>query len=48
MERRTDQDVNFAYFDGIAEHERMPNPQNFSTQQLVVAQTPWTSPAPPR
>ena len=40
MERRTDQDVNFAYFDGIAEHERMPNPQNFSTQQLVVAQTP--------
>ena len=40
MERRTDQDVNFMYYDGGSEHDRIPNPQNFSTQQLVVANTP--------
>jgi hypothetical protein len=40
MERRTDQDVNFMYYDGVTERERPPNPQNFSTQQLVVAQSP--------
>lgn len=40
VERHTDQDVNFMYYDGIAEHDRVPNPQNFSTQQLVVARTP--------
>ena len=40
IERRTDQDVNFMYYDGLAEHDRIPNPQNFSTQQLVVAKTP--------
>ena len=40
IERRSDQDVNFMYYDGVAEHERVPNPQNFSTQQLVVAKSP--------
>ena len=40
MERRTDQDVNFMYYDGISEHDRVPNPQNLASQQLVVAQTP--------
>jgi hypothetical protein len=40
MERRSDQDVNFMYYDGVSERERPPNPQNFSTQQLVVAQSP--------
>ncbi|MBX3028114.1 DUF1329 domain-containing protein [bacterium] len=40
VERRTDQDVNFMYYDGVSDHERPPNPQNFSTQQLVVAKTP--------
>lgn len=40
VERLTDQDVNFMYYDGIPEHDRVPNPQNFSTQQLVVAKTP--------
>ena len=40
LERRSDQDVRFKYYDGIAEHEKVPNPQNFSVQQLVVAQSP--------
>jgi hypothetical protein len=40
MERRTDQDVNFMYYDGISEQDRLANPQNFSTQQLVVVQSP--------
>ncbi|HSQ01616.1 MAG TPA: DUF1329 domain-containing protein [Candidatus Dormibacteraeota bacterium] len=40
IERRTDQDVNFMYYDGVSENDRVPNPQNFSTQQLVVAKTP--------
>jgi hypothetical protein len=40
MERRTDQDVRFSFMDGIPEHDRIPNPQNFSVQFLTVAQTP--------
>ncbi len=40
MERRSDQDVNFMYYDGIAERDRPPNPENFVTQQLVVAMSP--------
>jgi len=40
MERRTDQDVRFKYYDGGSEHERVPNPQNFSVQFLTDAQTP--------
>jgi hypothetical protein len=40
LERRTDQDVRFMYYDGLSEHDRIPNPQNFSVQFLTVAQTP--------
>src|SRR5215475_5798326 len=40
MERRTDQDVRFNYFDGISEHDRIPNPQNFSVQFLTTTETP--------
>ena len=40
VERRTDQDVNFMYYDGVSEVDRIPNPQNFASQQLVVVQTP--------
>jgi len=40
LERRTDQDVNFMYYDGISEHDRVPNPQNLASQQLVVVDSP--------
>ncbi|MGH7786929.1 MAG: DUF1329 domain-containing protein, partial [Candidatus Binatia bacterium] len=40
LERRSDQDVRFTYYDGVAEHERVPNEQNLSSQQLVVADSP--------
>jgi len=40
LERRTDQDVSFMYFDGVPERERQPNPQNFSLQQLIVVRAP--------
>ena len=40
IERRSDQDVNFMYYDGVEERDRPPNPHNFVTQQLVVAQSP--------
>ena len=40
LERRTDQDVRFLYYDGVPERERTPNPQNFITQQLIVVKTP--------
>ncbi len=40
LERRTDQDVNFLYYDGGPERSRLPNPQNFSSQQLIVADAP--------
>ncbi len=40
VERKTDQDVNFMYYDGIPEVDRVPNPQGFASQQLVVAKTP--------
>jgi hypothetical protein len=40
VERRSDQDVNFMYYDGVPEVDRVPNPQNFASQQLVVAQSP--------
>ncbi len=40
LERRTDQDVNFMYYDGVSEHDRVPNPQNLASQQLVVVQSP--------
>jgi Protein of unknown function (DUF1329) len=40
LERRTDQDVRFLYYDGVPEGERIPNPQNFLTQQLIKVLTP--------
>lgn len=40
LERRTDQNVNFMYFDGAPERERVENPQNFLSKQLIVTQAP--------
>lgn len=40
LERRSDQDVRFFYYDGVPEAERPANPQNFLTQQLIVVKTP--------
>lgn len=40
LERRTDQDVRFLYYDGVAEAERPKNSQNFLYQQLVVVTGP--------
>ena len=40
MERRTDQDVRFKRYDGVPEHDRGPNPDNFNSQFLTVADTP--------
>ena len=48
IERRTDQDVNFMYYDGVAEHERVPNPQNFIDPAARASPSLRpTSPAPP-
>ena len=40
LERRTDQDVNFMYYDGVPKDERPENEQNFSTQQLIFVTSP--------
>lgn len=40
LERRTDQDVNFMYFDGQPKRYSPENPQNFLSKQLVVALFP--------
>jgi hypothetical protein len=40
LERRTDQDVRFLYYDGVPEDQREPNPHNFITQQLILVKTP--------
>jgi hypothetical protein len=41
LERRSDQDVRFMYYDGVPEDERpRANPENFLSQQLVVTQAP--------
>jgi hypothetical protein len=40
LERRTDQDVNFLYFDGAPERDRIENPQNFLSKQLIITQAP--------
>lgn len=40
MERQSIQSVNFQYHDGQPERYRQPNPQNFSTQQLVNTMSP--------
>lgn len=40
LERQSIQDVNFRYFDGQLERYRVPNPDDFSTQQLVNTMSP--------
>ena len=40
LERRSDQDVNFMFYDGTPVGERVPNPENFLTQQLIVVRAP--------
>jgi len=40
LERRTDQDVRFLYYDGVPVDERPANPQNFLTQQLILVRAP--------
>jgi hypothetical protein len=40
MERQSVQDVSFAYYDGQLAHYRMPNPENFTMQQLVNTLSP--------
>ncbi len=41
LERRSDQNVRFMYYDGLPEKERpAKNPENFLSQQLVVTQAP--------
>src|SRR5262245_18715079 len=41
LERRSDQNVRFMYYDGLPEDERpTANPENFLSQQLVVTQAP--------
>ncbi len=41
LERRSDQNVNFMYYDGVPDDERpATNPENFLSQQLVVTQAP--------
>jgi hypothetical protein len=40
LDRRTIQDVNFAYYDGQAERYRLPNPNNYISQFLTTAVTP--------
>jgi uncharacterized protein DUF1329 len=40
LERRADVVVDFEYYDGIPESERLENPQNFSYRQLTVVTSP--------
>lgn len=40
LERRTDVDVSFKYYDGVPEYEREENPQNFSVQFLTIVVSP--------
>ena len=40
LERRLDVVVDFMYYDGVPEDERVPNPQNFLYQQLVLVTSP--------
>lgn len=40
LARRLDVDVSFMYYDGVPADERVPNPQNFLYQNLVVVRTP--------
>ena len=40
VERRSDNDVNWQFFDGIPADERIDNPQGFSYRNLIYARTP--------
>jgi hypothetical protein len=40
LERRTDVDVSFKYYDGVPDYEREENPQNFSVQFLTIVVSP--------
>jgi hypothetical protein len=40
LERRIDVVVDFMYYDGVREEEKVPNPQNFLYQQLVTVTSP--------
>ncbi len=40
LERRTDVDVSFKYYDGVPEKARLENPQNYSVQFLNVVKSP--------
>jgi hypothetical protein len=40
LDRRVDVDVRFMYYDGVPAPERVPNPQNFMYQNLVVVVSP--------
>jgi hypothetical protein len=40
LDRRVDVDVRFMYYDGVPEEERVDNPQNLMTQNLVVVASP--------
>jgi hypothetical protein len=40
LARRIDVDVSFQYFDGVPADERLPNPQNFLYQNLVLVESP--------
>jgi len=40
LERSTDEDVRFMYYDGVPADQRIENPQNFLSQSLVVVTGP--------
>ena len=40
LERRSDVNTNFEYYDGVPESERLPNPDNFSVRFLTIAVSP--------
>jgi hypothetical protein len=40
LERRTDVTANFMYLDGVPADEKLPNPNNLLSQQLVVVRSP--------
>jgi len=40
LARRLDVEVSFQYFDGVPVDERLPNPQNFLYQNLVLVRSP--------
>jgi hypothetical protein len=40
LERRTDVDASFEYYDGVPVQERLPNPENFSARLLTLVVSP--------